>query len=100
MSERQATTNITPIGYGIALTTSSIQVIAANITRRGLMFHNRSQTLYLYVAPQPIVAGAAGSLLIVPAGYSPLFSGGSLATCAWNGAMVTSTGDVTILEWP
>jgi hypothetical protein len=94
------TTNITPIGTGVALTTASIQIIGANITRNSLMFHNRSQTLYLYVAPAPIIAGNAGSLLIVPAGYSPMFSDKTRATCAWNGAMVSSSGDVTILEWP
>jgi hypothetical protein len=100
MSDRQATTNITPIGTGVSLTTASVQIIAANITRRALMFHNPSQTLYLYVSVQPISAGAAGSLLIVPAGYSPLFAGDSLATCAWNGAMLSGSGAVSVLEWP
>jgi len=92
-------TFITPIGSGVALTTVSIQIIGQNPTRRGLLFHNRSQTLSLYIAVSPIAAGAAGSLLLFPGAYSPLFSEGMYATCAWNGAMVSSTGDVSILEW-
>jgi hypothetical protein len=92
-------TLITPLATGVALTTASIQIIGQNPTRKGLMFHNRSATANLYVAVQPLVAGAAGSLLIFAGGYSPLFEGAMIATCAWNGAMVTGSGDVSILEW-
>lgn len=93
-------TNITPLTYGVALTTASILIIGQNPTRSALMFHNRSQTLYLEVAVQPIVAGAAGSMLILPGGFSPLFTGNMRATAAWNGHMVSGSGDVTIFEWP
>lgn len=92
-------TIITPIPYGISLTVSSVQIIGQNITRRALMFHNRSSSLQLYVAAFPISAGNAGSILIQPGGYSPIFEGNIRATCAWNGAMVSGSGDVTILEW-
>lgn len=90
-------TSIQPLVSGVALTTASIQVIGSNPTRRGLWFHNRSLALNIEVAVQPIVAGAAGSLLILPGSY--LQFDDLLATCAFNGHMVSSTGDVTILEW-
>lgn len=93
-------TNITPIVYGISLTTASILIIGQNPTRSALMFHNRSLTLNIEVAAQPIVAGNAGSMIILPGGFSPLFTGIMRATCAWNGHMVSGSGDVTIFEWP
>lgn len=93
-------TNVTPIIYGVSLTTASITIIGQNLTRSALMFHNRSNTLYLEVAVQPIVAGNPGSMLILPGGFSPVFSGNIRATAAWNGHMVSGSGDVTIFEWP
>lgn len=93
------TTAITPLGTGVALTIASVQAIGQNPTRRSLMFHNRSATLSLEIATAPIVAGSAGSILIFPGGWSPVFSGDTGATCAWNAHMVSGTGDVTVLEW-
>lgn len=100
MSSNSYATNITPIMTGVALTTASVPIVQQNPTRRALMFHNRSTTLYLEVAGQPTVAGAAGSMLIAPGGFSPVFSGDTRATNAWNGHMVSGSGDVTVFEWP
>lgn len=93
-------TNITPIVTGVALTTASIQVVAQNPSRRAIMFHNRSASLSLEVAGAPIVAGQAGSMLIFPGGFSPVFAGDIRATIAFNAHMVTGSGDITIFEWP
>jgi len=93
-------TNITPICFGIALTTASVVILQPNPTRGALMFHNRSQTLLLEVAAFPIAAGSPGSVLIFPGGYSPVFSGPTRATCGWNGHMISGSGDITIFEWP
>jgi hypothetical protein len=98
MSSRQGTTTITPIGTGVSLTTVSVQVIGQNPTRRALMFHNRGAN-NIEIAPAPIVAGNPGSILILPGSFSPTFSGDTAASCAWNAHMVTSTGDIAILEW-
>jgi hypothetical protein len=99
VSSRQGTTTITPLGTGVALTTVSQQVVGQNPTRRALAFHNRSSTLSIEIAPAPIVAGNAGSILILPGAWSPTFSGDTAASCAWNAHMVSGTGDITILEW-
>jgi len=94
-----AKTVVTPIGTGVALTTASVSIVGQNLTRRAIMFHNRSLTLNIEIAPAPIVAGNAGSILILAGGFSPVFSDEIRATCAWNGHMVSGTGDVSILEW-
>jgi hypothetical protein len=92
VSSRAATTVITPIGTNVALTTALIQVIGSNPTRRGLMFHNPNTN-------NLIVQIGTATLLILPASYSPLFSGDSLCTAAASAQMVTSTGNIAILEW-
>ena len=93
------TTFIQPIGAGVALTTASIQVIGQNPTRQALWFHNRGTVNNIEVAPAPIVAGNAGSWVLFP-GATLQFNNPQAASCAWNAHMVTSTGDVSILEWP
>lgn len=96
MSGYAEVTSIQPLGYGVALTTVSILILSSNPTRRGLWFHNRGNN-NIEIAPSPIAAGAAGSLLILPGAFIQF--DGLKATCAWNGHMVTSTGDISILEW-
>lgn len=93
------TTVITPLATGVALTTASIQVIGPNPTRRALLFHNRSLTLNIEIAVSPLAAGAAGSIIILPGSFSPIFSDDIVATCAWNAHMTSNTGDITVLEW-
>jgi hypothetical protein len=92
-------TFIQPIGAGVALTTASIQVIGQNPTRQALWFHNRGSVNNIEIAPAPIVAGSAGSIVIMP-GAMVQFNFPQAATCAWNAHMVASTGDLSILEWP
>jgi len=92
-------TFIQPIGIGISLTTASIPVIGPNPTRQALWFHNRGSVNSIEIAPAPIVAGNAGSILLLP-GATIQFNFPQAATCGWNAHMVASTGDLSILEWP
>jgi|SRR5581483_54595 len=92
-------TQIQPVGSGAALTTASSQAIGPNPSRRGLILHNPHATISIYVAPANVTTapGGAGWLLIFPGG-DRMFDG-LPATCAWNAAMASSTGNISTLEW-
>jgi hypothetical protein len=91
-------TIIVPIASGVALTTANIPILAANLTRRGVSFHNRSSSLTVEIAIQPTVAGAVGSIIILPGAWLD-FTDAKRANCGFNGHMVSGSGDITILEW-
>ena len=92
-------TMIQPIGSGVALTVASAKAIGENPSRQGLELHNPSASINVYVAPANVVTspGGAGWFLIFP-GASKIFDG-LRATCGWNAAMASSTGNISILEW-
>lgn len=92
-------TQIQPVGSGVALTVASAVAIGPNPSRAGLLLHNPHASISMYVAPSNVVTspGGAGWLLIFPGG-DRLFDG-LAATCAWNAAMASSTGNISILEW-
>lgn len=92
MSSRSPNTVITPLGTLVAITTTPIQVVAANVTRRAIMFHNPNSGNLI------LICGTA-QLVILPSAYSPVFSGDVVATCAFQANMVTGTGNISILEW-
>jgi hypothetical protein len=96
-------TLIQPLGSGVALTTASARAIGENISRTGLWIHNPNASINILVSPASVTTApggatpGAGWLLIFPGAF--LQFDGLAAKCAWNAAMVSSTGVVSVLEW-
>jgi|SRR5215472_529761 len=92
-------TQIQPLGSGVALTVASAQAIGPNPSRKGLWIHNPNPTINIFVAPSNIATspGGAGWIILFPGAF--LQFDGLNATCAWNAAMASATGNVSILEW-
>ncbi len=94
-------TQILPVGSGAALTVASAVAIGANPSRAALWLHNPNAAINIFVSPSNVVTapGGAGWFLIFPGGYLMLAEG-TRASCAWNAAMASSTGNISVLEWP
>jgi hypothetical protein len=69
------TTALTPLGYALTIGTSSMQILASNPSRKGLMFFNPSSNT-VAVCPafnnnmQPLAAviNGAGAISVLPSG--------------------------------
>lgn len=94
-------TQILPLGYGSALTTAAANVVVPNPTRGALWLINPHATITVYVAPLGVITspGGAGWVPIL-AGAMLQFQGPTRATCGWQAAMASTTGNVSVLEWP
>lgn len=94
-------TQILPLASGAALTNVASNIIVANPTRGALWLVNPNASITVYVAPLGITTspGAAGWFPILAGGYLQ-FNDGTRATCGWQAAMASSTGNVSLLEWP
>jgi hypothetical protein len=89
-----ATTGLLPYVYAITLGTSSVQILASNPTRKGVMFHNPGSNsvavcpaLNIASAAVPAVLNGAGSVTILPGGVLVVPQNtwiDAVATCAWN----------------
>ena len=94
-------------------TTASVQIIAANPTRRLIQICNPSNTLSVWIAPAPTAAApfTAGSWLLPPIASTANFSNACFTSpiansqgVAWNaitseGATLSALGQLTIYEY-
>lgn len=94
-------TQIQPLASGASLTIAATQAIGPNPSRSSLWLHNPNASLNVLVAPLGVTTspGGAGWLIIFPGGFIQ-FNAKPRATCGWQAAMASSTGNITVLEWP
>lgn len=94
-------TQILPLATGASLTVTASNVIVANPTRAALWLHNPNASISVYVAPLGVTTtpGQGGWLTILSGAFLQ-FNKPQTASCGWQAAMASSTGFVTILEWP
>lgn len=71
------TTLATPFGYALTLGTSSVQILPANPSRKGLMFFNPSANT-VSICPALTPGGAQLAAVVNGAGSMTVFSGGLL----------------------
>src|ERR1043166_987906 len=101
LAQLQRIVNTLPLGAVLSTTvgTTNAQVIAADSTRTGIVFHNAGTPVPLLVAPSTDANGTAlsptfsspqGGLVILPLDYLPL--SGNVQT-AWTAAAQTATAN-------
>jgi hypothetical protein len=90
-----------PNGFTVLLGTVSLQAIAANLNRRGIMFLNPS-AVTIYVCPGNQAAVIGQGIPILPGGGPVSFIGDGVNVffnCAWNAISASGSGNpLTILE--
>jgi len=100
-------TALLPLTYALTLTTSSVQILPANPTRKGVAFSNPGPNS-VAVCPAVGNAGQAVAAVINGAGSITILPGGLLlvpqntwpdavATCAWNA--IASGGSTPFTAW-
>jgi hypothetical protein len=72
------TTLLTPFGYAPTISTTSVQVLPPNPSRKAVIFFNPSTTATIAVCPSVTASGAALAAVINGAGSITIVAGGLL----------------------
>jgi hypothetical protein len=97
---------VNPLNYALTVGTSSVQVLAANPQRKGLVFHNPHATAKIAFCcatnnlgqALPAVMNGAGSMVLVPLGTFRV-DPEMRPVSAWNAISDTAGAALTIFEF-